>query len=117
MLKVLIVEDSNIISMTLRMQLEQLGVSVTESENCAAALKCFSQNKPDLAIVDAELPDGNGIDLVKNLKVITSGTIFVLHSGTEFKSDAVLDLFDEVLVKPANFETLEALVNRFGQAG
>lgn len=40
-----------------------------EAEDVVGALKMVEQIQPDVAVVDIALPDGNGIDLIKDLKI------------------------------------------------
>src|SRR5688500_17345112 len=49
--------------------LKQAGYSVLEAETGAEALKLLHEHKPHLVLLDVNLPDMNGIDLCKRIKL------------------------------------------------
>jgi signal transduction histidine kinase/CheY-like chemotaxis protein len=72
-MSVLVVEDNAVRRRNLKDQLSSWGIRVGEAENGAAALAelrtATARNERfELAIVDVDLPDVNGIDLVRSIK-------------------------------------------------
>ena len=65
--RILIVEDEPAISRSLKIFLESKGYEVHCEESFQKA-KSFSRFRPDLAIVDLNLPDGRGTDLIEQLR-------------------------------------------------
>ena len=57
MTKVLVIDDEPQIRRFLRAGFELHGFSVLEAENATAGLKAATFNKPDLIILDLNLPD------------------------------------------------------------
>lgn len=101
---ILIVEDSQICQTIAKDSLASLGkISIVES--CAEAKKISLSNKFDLLIIDLFLPDGNGIELLSELKllptchfahsIVVSGEDEISRKVAAFSLGA-----DDYLVKP-----------------
>ena len=69
-MRVLVVDDSAVIRSRLVPLLRDIqGVTeVSEAAGCAAAREAVGRNEPDLIIMDIQMPDGNGIDLLCALR-------------------------------------------------
>jgi DNA-binding response OmpR family regulator len=65
---VLIVDDSLTVRMDLRATLSAAGFLVTACDTKAAARKTFATRSYALVILDVHLPDGSGIDLLRELR-------------------------------------------------
>lgn len=65
---VLIVDDSRTIRMQVRTVLEQEGLRVSEAADGKAALGVATDVKPDLIITDLNMPEMDGISLVRALR-------------------------------------------------
>jgi PAS domain S-box-containing protein len=66
--KILVVEDTTITMIWLRSVLRDAGHTVIPVMDGAAAQKALRDARPDLAIIDMHLPDGDGIELAQRLK-------------------------------------------------
>jgi CheY-like chemotaxis protein len=61
--------------------LADLGLSVTaEADTAAAAIAIAMETRPEAALVDVDLPDGNGIELAGTLAALPWGPRIVLTS-------------------------------------
>lgn len=65
--QLLVVDDSAVVRETLSTVLKSNGYQVTVAANAAAALRLAAARPFHLAFLDINLPDGNGIDLIKPL--------------------------------------------------
>lgn len=65
--ELLIVEDNSSLQQMLIWEFEDLGYSVTTAGNCADALAAIREHVFDLALLDCNLPDGLGPDLMEEL--------------------------------------------------
>lgn len=63
--RVLVVEDDLDIQGYCKTILESEGFTVDACDTAAEARRLFNANRPDLAVLDLGLPDGNGTDLMK----------------------------------------------------
>ena len=67
-LRVLLVDDSELIHRHTVPILEQAGYDVTEAWDGAQALAMLVESPPDLVLTDVEMPNMNGIELCKSIK-------------------------------------------------
>lgn len=66
--KILVVEDEPALQKVIRRRAERAGLSVTSALTCDEGLALAAAEKPDLMVVDVQLPDGSGITLLRSLK-------------------------------------------------
>lgn len=83
MINVLIIEDEHAIRRFLRTALEADGMRVFEAETLQRGLIEAATRKPDLAILDLGLPDGDGIDFIRDLRQWSQMPIIVLSARSE----------------------------------
>ena len=76
--KILIIDDEVQIRSLLDRMLELEGYEVCQAGDCKAALKQLEIQSPDVALCDVFLPDGNGVDLVFNIKKIAPNVEVIL---------------------------------------
>ena len=102
MSNVLIVEDEAEIRRFLRHALEMEAMQVFEAGTLQRGLIEAGMRKPDLAIVDLGLPDGDGADFVRELRTWSAIPVLVLSArGDEAQKIAALDAgADDYLTKP-----------------
>ena len=112
--QILIVEDESNIRRFVRIALEQEGMSVIEASTLEQARMDAATRRPDLMIVDLGLPDGDGKDLIRDLRSWVYSPILVL-SAREREEEKVAALnagADDYLVKPVEGDKLKGAVAR-----
>ncbi len=110
MINVLIVEDELAISRFLRTALEGDGLRVHEAGTLQRGLIEAATRKPDLVIPDLGLPDGDGIDFIREVRQWSQMPILVLSARTE-ETDKIAALdagADDYLIKPFGIGELQA---------
>jgi two-component system, OmpR family, KDP operon response regulator KdpE len=108
--RVLIVDDEPPIRKLLRMGLTAQGYHVLEAPDGATALNLIAE-KPDLVILDLGLPDMEGLDLLRSIRVQNERVpIVVLSSrGDEAAKVQALDIgADDYVTKPFGTDELLA---------
>lgn len=117
-LKILIVDDEDILAWSIETELKSKGAEVIRAGNCRDALDRFRTFGPDLVISDLRLPDGNGLDLLTTWKKDRPEVPVILitaHSAVNSAISALrLGAFD-YLQKPFDFKNLIAAVQRAGE--
>lgn len=110
--KVLIVEDEKQIRRFVRVAVEEEGCQVAEAETMAQGLLEAGARQPDLLILDLGLPDGNGIDLIHDLRGWSDIPILILSARSQEhdKIDALDAGADDYLTKPFSVGELRARV-------
>ena len=66
--KVLIIDDEERLRNLLGRLIKLEGFAVTEVGNLKAANKAIEKDEPDVILCDVKLPDGNGVDFIKEVK-------------------------------------------------
>ena len=121
--KVLIVEDEKQIRRFVRVAVEDEGCQVSEAETMAQGLLEAGARQPDLLILDLGLPDGNGIDLIRDLRGWSDVPILILSARAQEKDkiDALDAGADDYLTKPFSVgelrARLRALLRRRARSG
>lgn len=110
--RILVVEDEPDIRRFVRMTLESEGHEVFEAATQERGLIEAGSRRPELAIVDLGLPDGDGVALIRDLRTWSVAPIIVLsaRSGEGDKVGALDAGADDYLVKPFGAAELLARV-------
>ena len=107
--RMLIVEDEEIVRSTMRAYLEHNGFVVAEAGTLAAARVSMREQRPSLVLLDLQLPDGDGLDLLTTIKkdwpempvVVMTG-----HGSIETAVTAMRRGADNFIQKPLHFDQL-----------
>ena len=108
----LLVEDERQIRRFVRMALETEGWHVTEAETLKQGLIDAGTRKPDLVILDLGLPDGNGVDFIREFRGWSSVPVIVLSARVN-ETDKIVALdagADDYVTKPFGIDELLARV-------
>ena len=107
---VLVVEDEKQIRRFVRTSLEEEGCRVFEAGTLAGGLVEAGERKPDLIMLDLGLPDGNGVDFIRDLRGWSDAPILVLsaRSNEKDKVQALDAGADDYLTKPFGVAELRA---------
>ena len=107
--KLLIVEDDASLQQILSWDFEDLGYLVTAVSNCLEARQILAREPFDLALLDYHLPDGNGLQLVEELRRNYPNMPVIMSSGlscAETASRAVDHGAFRFVPKPTTAEVL-----------
>jgi two-component system, OmpR family, KDP operon response regulator KdpE len=109
---VLVVEDEPLIRQFVRRALTSEGFEVVEADTIRAALAQASSSRPALVLLDLGLPDGDGMDFIRELRGWSEIPVIVLSARTT-ETDKVQALdagADDYLSKPFGVAELLARV-------
>ena len=112
-LRVLVCDDELRILRGLKIVLRDAGFDVVATQGAKAALDGAALHVPDAAIIDLVLPDGDGVDVCRQLRGWSQMPIIVLSAvGDEDVKIAALDAgADDYVTKPFNPRELVARLN------
>jgi two-component system KDP operon response regulator KdpE len=110
--RILVVEDEAEIRRFVRMSLQAAGHEVYEADGLQRGLIEAGTRRPDLVVLDLGLPDGDGVDLIRDLRQWSAVPVIVLsaRSGEADKITALDAGADDYLVKPFGAGELQARV-------
>jgi two-component system, OmpR family, KDP operon response regulator KdpE len=109
---VILVEDERQIRRFVRTALETEGWAVHEAETMRQGLVDAATRKPELIILDLGLPDGDGMEFLRDLRGWSSVPVIVLSArvGEQDKIEALDAGADDYLTKPFGVGELLARV-------
>lgn len=111
--KILVVDDDNALREMVGIVLTAAGFTPTYCPDGNQALAIFEAEKPDLVLLDVMLPGKSGIEVCKELRVV-SGTPIIMLTAKSETNDVVLGLeagADDYMVKPFEPSELTARIN------
>jgi len=115
MAKVLLVDDAAFMRMRCAKVLNKLGHTVVEAENGLQALDVFDREKPDLVLLDITMPEMDGIEALKAIKLRSPGTKVAMVSAMG-QQDMVLEAIKsgaaDFVLKPFDEERLVSAINK-----
>ena len=110
--KILIVEDDRNICNFLEAELQAGGYQVITAERCGQGLLVYNSHLPDLVILDLGLPDMDGLEFIRQVRITSNVPIIVLSARTD-ESDKVsaLDIgANDYITKPFGTAELVARI-------
>jgi two-component system, NtrC family, nitrogen regulation response regulator GlnG len=116
----LVIDDERSVCYSFRRVFEAEGVRVLTAETAAAGLQLLRENKPDVVVLDLQLPDRSGLDLFRELHAESPKrpVIFITaHGTTDTAIEAMKSGAFDYLLKPLELEKLTRVLGRaFGAA-
>ena len=83
----LIIDDENHIRIYLKMLLKKFGVAKTyEASNIALAREQLAAFKPELVTLDLNMPGGNGLDFLREIRAHDADTYVIVMSADALTS-------------------------------
>jgi DNA-binding NtrC family response regulator len=113
--RVLVVDDEPAVRAAIQRFLEGQGFGAAVAEDCRSAEAAFVATRPDAAIIDYSLPDGNALELLPRLKAIDPSVPLVILTGfgsIDLAVRAIKEGADQFLTKPVELPTLSVLLER-----
>ena len=113
--KLLIVDDEVNLRFAVRRYFAALGYDVCEADSAAAAARVFDEERPDVVLLDVRLPDGNGLEVFRGLRLRDASLPVVFltgHGSIEAAVQAIQEGAEQFLTKPVELAALRPLVER-----
>ncbi len=111
--RILLIEDDPNMAMALEYNLVSEGYTVTVCHDGEAGLKAANESEYDLVVLDWMLPEMDGIQLLKTLRMTNNTVPVLLLTARESKEDMVEGLdggADDYLTKPFDLNVLQARI-------
>lgn len=110
-MRVLLVEDTEDVADAIAVRFARSGHAIDRAAQCASARDALAVQDYDLVILDINLPDGSGFDLLRSLrrdKRTTPVLVVTARLDVEDRVDALDIGADDYLMKPFDLRELEA---------
>jgi DNA-binding response OmpR family regulator len=112
-MRMLVVEDDPVLSDGLRVGLSLFGATLDTVSSCADGRAALELNEFDALVLDLGLPDGSGLDLLRELRARGDRTPVLLLTALDEVADRIKGLdagADDYLGKPFDLDELGARV-------
>lgn len=106
---ILVVDDDEVIRWTLREALQSWGFATVEAGSATEAVKQFHTELPAAALLDIDLPDGSGLDVLREIKREHPEAIAIMITGNVQVDNTISALRGgayDFIGKPINLEEL-----------
>src|SRR6187200_2242034 len=113
--RILIVDDDKDVRFPLKRYLVGRGYDVREADSVAAALEAFKASRPDAAVIDFSLGDGNGLDLLRSLRALDPALPVILltgHGTIDLAVQAIKEGAEQFFTKPVELPALDVVIER-----
>ncbi|SHE31533.1 DNA-binding response regulator, OmpR family, contains REC and winged-helix (wHTH) domain [Modicisalibacter ilicicola DSM 19980] len=112
-MRILLIEDAPSLGEAVHDQITEDGHAVDWMQTLAEGEACLATTDYDLLLLDLLLPDGNGLDLLRQRRRAGVATPIIILTARDQISDRIAGLnagADDYLVKPFDLEELSARV-------
>jgi two-component system chemotaxis response regulator CheY len=111
LLKAMVVDDTAFMRMMMRNCLQELGFEVVaEARNGLEAVDMYVKTMPDLVTMDITMPEMDGIEAVKQIRLIHAGAKIIMCSAMgqrQMVLDAIRSGASDFVVKPIQKDRLQ----------
>jgi membrane fusion protein, heavy metal efflux system len=111
---ILLVDDDEVLSQVLTRVLSRQGYRVVQGTSVATAVQLAREHRPQLALLDLRLPDGDGVELADRLEREVGPMPLILMTAYPLRLRDHPELarhFRRVLTKPLNLEELRQTID------
>ena len=111
--KVLVVDDEKMIRWSLGEALRGWGFEPVEAETVAAALAAFEADPPAATLLDINLPDGSGLDVLRKMRHREPEAIVIMITANVLVDETIAALRGgayDFIGKPINLEELQVTI-------
>ena len=110
MAKLLIIDDDAHLRESLAEVLDMEGYTCFEAANAKAGIASAKKNKPDVVIMDIQLPDSSGFQICQELRKFSKDFILIMMTGRFLSAEEKTQGFalgaDEYMTKPFDIPEL-----------
>jgi len=113
--KILVVEDYEDTSLTMRLALEDLGYRILEASDGEQAVRVALEERPDIILMDLSLPVLDGLDATRRIREHseTADTVIIAvtaHIEPDYRTKALAAGCNAYVTKPIDFDWLNDLI-------
>ncbi len=112
---ILVIDDDEAVRKTALRLLQGRGLKTLAAESVGEGLRLFAERRPAVVLLDLKLPDGTGIDVLRELQRQAPGTSVIVISGYGRVGEAVQAMrmgAADFIEKPVTRERLFEVVDR-----
>lgn len=118
--KILVVDDEKMIRWSLGEALRGWGYLPIEAETASAALESFEAEQPSAILLDINLPDRSGLDVLRQIRHRQSDAVVIMITANVLVDETIAALRGgayDFIGKPINLEELQVAIRNGIEAG
>jgi DNA-binding NtrC family response regulator len=118
--KILVVDDEKMIRWSLGEALRGWGFEPVEADTAGAALTAFEAEPPSAILLDINLPDASGIDVLRRVRQRQSDAVVIMITANVLVDETIAALRGgayDFIGKPINLEELHVAIRNGIEAG
>jgi len=111
--KILVVDDEQAVRWALAQALGEWGYRAVEADTVASALSTFDAEEPSAVLLDIDLPDGSGLDALREIKARQPEAVVIMITGNVLVRNTISALRGgayDFIAKPPNLEELRVTI-------
>lgn len=113
--KVLVIDDEMSIRFLLREVIEDIGYHCLEAESAIIGLEMVDKMKPDLIILDIQMPQMNGLEAIQKIRKIDAEVPVFMLSAFSHMENVIENLgvkIEEFIPKPFDIDYLSERIEQ-----
>ena len=114
-IKILVVDDEHLIRWSLEQNLKKLGYEVLTAGSGEDAIRLAREDRPDMVLLDINLPGINGMEALEKIKEIDDEIIVIMvtaHGGLESAVTAMKIGAYDYIAKPFNLDEMSLVIKK-----
>jgi len=118
--KILVVDDEKMIRWSLGEALRGWGYQPVEADTATAALALFDAEAPNAVLLDINLPDGSGLDVLRQIRRRQSDAVVIMITANVLVDETIAALRGgayDFIGKPINLDELQVAIRNGIEAG
>jgi DNA-binding NtrC family response regulator len=118
--RILVVDDEKLIRWSLSEALRGWGFEPIEAETVSAALAAFEADTPAAVLLDINLPDGSGIDVLRKIRHRQQDAVVIMITANVLVDETIAALRGgayDFIGKPINLDELQVAIRNGIEAG
>ncbi|WP_282161495.1 response regulator [Ulvibacterium marinum] len=115
-MKILAIDDQQLILLSVEKRLTELGYQVEIANSGQTGIDLYESFQPDLVLVDINMPDMSGLQVVKHIRFIRDSKTPILVMSGNTDESVIMDGFtlgiDDYMKKPVSLDEMAARIKR-----
>lgn len=115
-MKILTIDDQQLILLSVEKRLTELGYEVFTANSGQSGIAAIDTFDPDMVIVDINMPDLSGIEVIRHIRIVRKLDIPILVMSGNTNEKTILESYnlgiDDYMKKPVSLDEMVARINR-----
>lgn len=115
-MKILTIDDQQLILLSVEKRLTELGYEVFTANSGQSGIAAIDTFDPDMVIVDINMPDLSGIEVIQHIRIVRKLDIPILVMSGNTNEKTILESYnlgiDDYMKKPVSLDEMVARINR-----